>query len=132
MQTRAIPRQEWKAMLDQFSRTHVGQPAEIKSARRNEKPMHHALRLPLIGITSEMLEDNGEEIEIIAGSPLGIHCSHTISRPSNVRMAEWNDAISGLLEIEQEDGTKATIQVGPAEQILAPGMITDGFYQRDL
>ena len=52
--------------------------------------------------------------------------AHDIGRVSHVRVAEWNDAVSSALEIESEGGVVTTVRVGPAEQTLPSGYITDG------
>jgi hypothetical protein len=130
METREIPKAEWQVALDRFSRGHHGQAAKIATAGAIEKSMRQADGLPLFGATVEQNGGKGPLIEIIAGDPTGVHVSHTVSCPTHVRVAEWNDGVSGLLEIESEDGTTASVQVGPTEQTLPPGMITDGLYER--
>ena len=49
-----------------------------------------------------------------------------MGRPSHVYVTEWNDAVSSALQIELEDGRVTVVRVGPAEQTLPPGFITDG------
>src|SRR4051812_24601186 len=108
-----IPKAEWPAALDQFSRAHRGQEAVVAFG---EGAAPKGSVMPLIGVTSERTASGDERIEIIAGQAGGGHYSHTIARPARVWLREWNDGVSGLLEIEAQDGTKVSVQAGPAEQ----------------
>ena len=64
--------------------------------------------------------------EHAAGDSPDNQFAHVIDRPSHVRVAEWNDAVSSALQIESAGGTVTLARVGPAEQMLPPGFITDG------
>jgi hypothetical protein len=49
-----------------------------------------------------------------------------IEEPAQVRVAEWNDGYSAALEIVSADGSSVLVEVGPPQEMLAPGIITDG------
>jgi hypothetical protein len=42
-----------------------------------------------------------------------------------VQVAEWNDAVSGAIQIFAQDGTFTLLEAGPARQTLPPGYIVD-------
>jgi len=125
MQLEEIPHQQWRQYLDQFSRAHRSWPATVRTVTTQIQEAHDLGELPLLGITDEQQGDR-DQIEIILGRPEDSHLSHTIDRPVRLRGAEWNDGYSGRLEIEAADGEVTTVQVGPKEQTLPQGMITDG------
>jgi hypothetical protein len=123
---RDIPAARWHEALEQFSRAHEGQAARVETADAASAVSSDAQGLSLIGVAEDRSGGAGESIRIMLGARPGGHVSHAVRRPTQVRVAEWNDGYSGLLEIESADGTRTSVQVGPAEQTLPPGMITDG------
>jgi hypothetical protein len=130
LDTREIPRSEWRAFFDQFSRLHHGQPLGVEIIGRDVGVQREAQDLPLLGVTAESPAGAGAGIEVSAGRPGGPHVTHSVADPVRVWAAEWNDGVSASLEIESADGHKTLLRVGPAQQVLPPGMITDGLYQR--
>ena len=118
-----ITRSQWKDFLDQFSRLHHGQPAEIESASV-DMAWPNARNLPLLGVSME-----GERIEIFAGEVGAANVGHVVEQPARLRAAEWNDGVSAMLEIASEDGTTTRVRVGPAEQTIPEGAILDGLYE---
>ena len=73
----------------------------------------------------------GLRIDVMAGDTDGQHIRTGIHRLARVRVAEWSDAVSAELRIDSDDGRTTCIWVGPREQTLPPGVITDGLWQRD-
>lgn len=124
-----IPMAQWPALMNQFSRGHHGQRAELVIVAPDSGRHQQAHGLPLLGISAEPSEA-GQRITIAAASPEGAHITHEIDHPTRVRFAEWNDGVSAQLEIDAEDGFSASVRVGPAEQTIPPGTILDGNYQR--
>jgi hypothetical protein len=125
MKLQEIPHEHWREYLDMFSRAHRSWPARVQTTTPQIHEAHDLGDLPLLGITDEQSEDR-EQIQITLGHPRHTHLSHTIERPLRLCAAEWNDGYSGRVEIESADGETTTVQVGPKEQTLPPGMITDG------
>jgi predicted amidohydrolase YtcJ len=125
VQTREVPISQWQPLLDQFSRLHHGQPADVETTS-DHNMMLQAKALPLLGITAEQRRQHHTRIDILLGDPSGVHICHAIAKPARLRIAEWNDSVSALLEIESEDGRTTRVHVGPREQTLPPGFITDG------
>src|SRR2546423_9268698 len=120
------PRQRWREYLDQFSRAHHDAQAHVQMYKGSANHGCDVADLPLLGITAEHADDQDEQIQIMLGRPTHGNLSHTIEHPVRVRSAEWNDGYSGSLQIESADGSTTTIQVGPPQQTLPPGIITDG------
>src|SRR5688572_31521625 len=120
-----IPHEHWPQSLDQFSRLHTGRTAHV-STSGTAAGGANAEDLPLIGITIGAESPTGEEeVRIMVGRPHGPHLDHVLSRPRRLWTAEWNDGVSGLLEIDSDDGSTTLVQVGPSEQLLPEGMIVD-------
>ena len=120
-----ISRSQWKTFLDQFSRLHHGQPAEIESASP-DMSWPNASGLPLLGVSEE-----ARRIEILAGEAGGPHVRHAVQQPVRLCASEWNDGVSAMLEIAAEDGSRTRVRVGPAEQTIPEGAMLDGFYERE-
>jgi hypothetical protein len=120
---------QWAAVLDHFSRAHAGQLAELVVISPDSGRHPQAHQLPLLGVSAEP-SNGGQSITITAGDRDGVLLSHEIQHPSHVRLAEWNDGVSGELEVDAEDGFQVRLQVGPPEQMLPPGAILDGNYPR--
>ena len=125
MVAQEISRSEWKEFLDQFSRLHHGQPAQIETGSI-AMAWPQARDLPLLGVSLER-----EKIEILAGEAGGANIGHAIERPLRLCASEWNDGVSALLEIVSEDGAITRVRVGPPEQTIPEGAILDGFYERE-
>jgi hypothetical protein len=129
MDTREIPRSEWPTFLEQFSRVHRGQSAHVhttmpQALNRTEEP-----NLPLLGVVDERgpAGDRRDNIRITLGAPAGGGVvTHEVHDPSRLRFAEWNDGYSAELNIENTRGEPTVVHVGPQEQLLPPGVITDG------
>jgi len=134
MESRPIPFDEWPLAMEQFSRIHRGKPARVETtAAERAITAANARELPLIGVTDERAivgNDEPERIHVVLGGATDPHVDHVIPRPSEVRLAEWNDGYSALLQIESEEGWQTNVRVGPQEQMLPPGVILDGLLQQ--
>lgn len=129
METRTIARDQWAAFFDQFSRLHQGKPVRVQSLGRDEGVQSTVREVPLLGITEEQpagTDAEARKIWIMTGDPAGEHVSHAIERPSCVRVAEWNDGYSAALDITSSDGSAILLEVGPPQQLLSAGLVTDG------
>jgi hypothetical protein len=126
LRTRQVSEQEWPSFADQFSRLHKGQPVTVETFAPDLGAQVNVRDLPLLGVTVEREAPSGCRVVIAAGDSPDNQFAHVIDRPSHVRVAEWNDAVSSALQIESAGGTVTLARVGPAEQMLPPGFITDG------
>ena len=125
MNTREVESSQWPAALDQFSRLHRGQPVLVRSAGLEFGVQANAKNLPLLGVTAERQGDGGTEIQVMVGTSLDTLVTHVVAHPRTVRVAEWNDSVSAVLQIEAEDGTVTLVEAGPERQLLPPGYIVD-------
>jgi hypothetical protein len=129
MHTIEIPIDHWPSFLDQFSRAHRGQPAEVTTEDRTLGLQSDAKGLPFIGVTDVSPDQVDETIRIMLGDSSGTHIDHAVEHPSHVRVAEWNDGFSAALQIESDDGRVTLVQVGPLEQMLPDDVLTDGLWR---
>ena|SRR5207249_2076514 len=123
MQMAKVARLDWPEFFKQFSRAHHGQEVLVTTGDGDE--IANMRDLPLIGVT---LEDTSL---IISAGGGGAHADHTIANPRNLAAREWNDGVSAEMAIESDDGQCTHVRVGPAEQMLAPGVILDGYFKRE-
>lgn len=140
MQHQDIPASQWADLLNQFSRRHHGQDVHVEILGPEIGLQRQADAIPLLGVMLELSAGAGagagggagagQKIDVVAGAPGRALVSHTIDHPSRVRLCEWNDGVSAELEIEARDGSLTRVRVGPPEQTLPPGGITDGVYER--
>ena len=129
METRDVPEGQWTSFFDQFSRLHHDKPVRVKIMNRALGAQPAAQDVPLLGIAQDRTAAPGDArpvVRIMAGDPAGEHVSHVIAAPAQVRVAEWNDGYSAALEVVSADGSSVLVEVGPPQEMLAPGVITDG------
>jgi hypothetical protein len=126
MQTQEIAIDRWPEFMDQFSRLHRGKNATVSIVERLAEPRSEADNVPLLGITDEHHGQADEVIEVMLGAPSAGPTGHAIRRPSRIRVSQWNDAYSARLEVDSADGERTIIQVGPAREVLPPGIVLDG------
>jgi hypothetical protein len=131
MQMQNVSMAKWKECLDQFSRAHHGQEVRVETFAP-ESGIHCNLHeLPLLGVTLESGSDPSPGICIEAGDARRGCYSHRVIEPVQIAAAEWNDGVSSTLEIWAADGRTTRVSVGPAEECLAPGVITDGLWEHE-
>lgn len=127
MRTREIPCNEWPAFFEQFSRLHHRKPATLCTMARDLGVQSNARDLPLMGVTGEARGSIGQEIEIMLGEAPNAHLVHTITRPTRVRVAEWNDTYSAALQVDSGGGVTTLLRVGPESEVLEAGVVMDDF-----
>lgn len=109
MQTRQIPKSEWPAFLDSFSRQHEGWPVKLEIFGPEIGAQVAETGLSLMGVTDEWDEVAGNTITIAAGSaPVG-HISHPISHPTDVSVEQTDEGADLALSIKAADGTTALL-----------------------
>jgi hypothetical protein len=126
MMKEKIPAEQWSEYFDIFGRLHHGKEAQITLIEPGIAARSYAKDGSLLGLVDQRHGQADEAIVVMLGGAREGTSSHTISKPERVSVAEWNDTYSAELEIESLDGRRLIIQVGPAEETLPPGMITDG------
>lgn len=123
--THEIEPARWPAELDQFSRMHRGQRVRVRTGGGEFGVQCNASNMPLLGVTAERRGPTSYEIQVMVGESPDILVTHVISRPRQVWLADWNDAVSAALHVQAEDGTRTLVEAGPAKQTLPPGYIVD-------
>jgi hypothetical protein len=126
MEKREIPSEQWPSFLDAFGRLHHGKEARITLTDASVGTASHSSQQTLLGLIDERHGREDETITLMLGAIPHGTSSHSLSRPQSVSVSEWNDTYSAKLEIDSSEGQRLVIQVGPAEQMLPPGVVTDG------
>src|ERR1043166_4036014 len=80
MQTKRIPKSEWPAFLDSFSRQHEGWLVKLEIFGPEIGVQVEETGLTLDGLTNEWDEVSGHTIIISTGSAPDDHITHSISR----------------------------------------------------
>ena len=89
MATHDIPRGEWKAFLEEFTRRHEGARVTMEAVDPRSSPQAEATGLPLVEIAYE--EGGGGDdasaagrVFIVLGDEAGRHVTHAIDAPRHV------------------------------------------------
>lgn len=114
--TREIPRHEWTAFLDAFSRAHEGWQAGLEVFGEEIGAQDEVERLPLMGATAELEHAGRERITIDLGKAVDDHVSHVILRPTRLRLLQTDAGADEALEIEAGDGPPTLLR------LLAPSL----------
>lgn len=109
MQTRQIPRSEWPAFLDSFSRQHEGWLVKLEIFGPEIGAQVEETGLTLEGLTDEWDEVSGNTIIISTGSAPDDHITHSISRPTEVNLEQTDEGADMALSIKAADGTMALL-----------------------
>jgi len=125
MTPQKVPYSEWSSRLDQFSRTHHGQEVKIDTFQPERGIEHDLVDVPLLGLSLET--HRGWPVVILeAGEADKGVFDRWIDDAVEIQIGEWNNGASGALEIVSADERITRVSVGPAEETLAPGLVTDG------
>jgi Family of unknown function (DUF5335) len=106
---REIPRDEWIEFFDGFSRQHEGWLAAVEVFGTDIGAQVEARELPFTGITAD-LKDGEDMVSIILGEEAEDHVTHTISRPTHVRLEQTAEGANAALQIESADGTTTLLR----------------------
>ena len=128
MIVRDIPRAQWPAFLDQFSRTHRAWLATI-DADVSPVDGHNADAHPLRSVTPFVYNDRVVHIDIRFQDDLQTAEPVRITAPGSVRVGETWEGVAQALEIIDSHGisTRLHFQVAPRAEMLdgiAPGEIS--------
>ena len=126
MQTREIPRTEWRSFFDTFNRQHEGWLATLEVFSSDIGAQEQAHELPLEGITVSSRPGTEEEIAISLGTSAEQHVSHTIADPTRVWVERTNEGANAALEVEAKDQTKTLLKFRTtARPELVDGVVLD-------
>lgn len=118
MPNRQIPREEWSAFLEGFSRRHEGWLVSVRFLSPAVGWMVESHQLALQGVSSDR---EGSSISVHLGASPGPHVGHVISRPQDVWVEE-EDGVEKGVEVESADGTKMLLEF----RIAVPPEMVDG------
>jgi uncharacterized protein DUF5335 len=120
MPTQEIPREEWRAFLDRFSRQHEGWLATLEVFDPDMGAQEEAHELPLEGISITSKDGESPQVAISLGKTSEDHVTHTIADPTRVWLEQTPAGANAALEIESADGTKTLLRFRSA---LPPEMV---------
>lgn len=109
MQTRQIPKSEWPAFLDCFSRQHEGWLVKLEILNPDLGAQVEEKGLALAGLTDEWDEAEGNTIMIMAGNKPDDHVTHWINNPTEVSLERTDEGADVALSIKSADGTTALL-----------------------
>jgi hypothetical protein len=105
-----IPKNEWKRFFDDLSRRRFEWLTKVEVFDETIGSQILTDGLPLVGVTAE--EKNGATvIDISIGEETGYHQTHNIANPTKVAYLNDDNNIGGIVEIEEEKGTKTLIHI---------------------
>jgi len=125
MPTRDIPRTEWPAFLDTFSRQHEGWLTTVEVVT-NGLGVHREVRdKPLTGISEDRKRGDPASISISAGELREDHVTHVVLHPSRVALELTQEGAHKGLRIESEDGEVTLVLFrAPALPETLDGMVS--------
>ena len=109
MQTKQIPKSEWAAFLNTFSRQHEGWLVKLEIFNPDLGAQVEQTGLALKGLADEWDDVKGNTIMIMAGNELDDHVTHSISNPTEVSLEQTDDGADVALSIKSADGTTALL-----------------------
>src|SRR5207253_1360022 len=78
MMTREIPHDQWMPFLNDFSKRHQGECVTIEVLEGQDGIHALASNVPLVGVTDDPKNSEGEMIEIMAGDSPDAQMTHDI------------------------------------------------------
>lgn len=109
MQTKQIPKSEWPAFLNRFSRQHEGWLVKLEIFNPEIGAQVEETGLALEGLTGEWDEVEGNTIMIMAGNEPDDHITHSISQPTELSLEQTDQGADAALSIKSADGTTALL-----------------------
>ena len=110
MKTQEIPRNEWPAFMDSFSRRYQGWLADVEIFGPEIGSQTAERELPLEGITAELGDGKPDMIAIMLGAEPDDHITHTITAPSQVSVEKTDEGADAALAIKAPDGTTTLLR----------------------
>jgi hypothetical protein len=106
MPTREIPRGEWGAFLDAFSRQHRGWLVSIDVLGIDIGAQPEARDVPLEGTTF----DHESDLIVITAGRDAARVTHSVRDPLNVRLRQAEDGADEALQIESTAGERTIVR----------------------
>ena len=109
MHTIDIPRKNWAKTLQAFSLMHEGWLISLEVLGPDLGAQQELHDLPLAEVVSERSE-RGDTITISVARSASGQLTHTIHRPTGVRIERTDEGADLALQIETADGTTTILQ----------------------
>src|SRR5579875_2494523 len=109
MALQEIPREQWKTFFEDLSRER--ESGQVTVARRGQPiPQQDAItQMTLIGISYEEKGSGAGRIDIMVGNDTDTNTSHTISKPTTVKIENSAEGEIDTLLIDGEEGEPVTL-----------------------
>ena len=120
MPTQEIPREEWTAFFDRFSRQHEGWLSTLEVFAPDIGAQQEAHDLTLEGITATSNKTGSETIAISLGRSPEDHVTHTITEPTRIWLEQTSQGANAAVEFESADEVKTLLSFRstlPAEMV---------------
>jgi hypothetical protein len=116
-ESREIPRGDWEAFFEGFSRRHLGWLSTLEVLRERLGAQTEARELPFQGVFAE---GDGDRVTILVGRDAQEHLAHVVEDPRRLWVEVGEGGAEAALDIESEDGTKTILEF---RSIVAPEMV---------
>ena len=123
MNTREIPRTEWAAFFDSFSRRHEGWRATLDFLGPDIGEQIEERELIFESVTAE-LSDTGDKIEILIGFGPDDHVTHTINDPERVSLEQTEEGADVALAIKEAGGETTLLRFPLSMLSATAGAVT--------
>jgi hypothetical protein len=98
MPTLEIFRNDWKTFFEDFSRYHKGWTVTLNVFNLEFGAQEAIHEMVFEGLIAELQEDGKDSIEVLLGETAASHVSHTVARPTHVRLE--SEGATEVLQIE--------------------------------
>ena len=106
----AIPRDQWRTVLDRLNDEHRGGLTTVTIIDREMSAMPETTALPLTGVVVDRSAAGPETIELILGDREQSHLTHVIDRPTELRLERlWLNSVRLL--ISDASGTATLVEI---------------------
>lgn len=119
MRTREIPRTDWVAFFDNYSREHEGWPMTLEVFGPDIGDQIEERELALEGVTAELAEA-GDKVEIMIGAAPDGHITHSITAPNQVSLEQTDEGRDLVLAIKGADGAMTLVRFLPMKLPFMP------------
>ncbi|HYZ86452.1 MAG TPA: DUF5335 family protein [Bryobacteraceae bacterium] len=113
MANQEIPREQWRPVLDNFSKRHQGWITTVEVVG-DIGDQHEADGRPLLGISADT-KDRENYIEVMVGDRPDEHVTHIINSPKRLWLKPAGVLPHEAIEVESEDGTMTLVTFNHVE-----------------
>ena len=110
MPTRDIPRDEWVAFFNTFSRLHDGWLSTIEVLGSGIGAQLETHEQALVGVAADLKGSAEETISIFVGDRSDNNAAHVIRSPARVTLKEAEDGAHEVLQIVSQDGVTTLLR----------------------